>query len=279
MRFIRLVAMDIREGFAVLWRWYAVSGVFFVLCIASLYLQAAAPDFSGMRFTLGDYLVNDVAGMKQFIVLDHEPFRFPVAWAVMFLLVAYVTLWYPYRDLMGSGKQVVIAGGSRWAWWLAKCVWVMVAVGAFFILAFAVASVWTFAAGGEYSVRVSERLPELLAFSPAQVTQPPYEVLSCLLGVPVVTAALCLIQLLLSLLIRPALSYAVTVAILFLSAFYFNPWLIGNYLMAARSAALMQGGVDAVMGLTLSVTLIVAVSIGGGLVFSHMDILNKEDLS
>lgn len=279
MKFLRLFAMDVREGFAALGRWYLVAAAFFALSIASLHLQAAFFRFDALRFTFGDYLVGFVAGMKPFDPNLGERFQFPLAWAVLFLLVAYLTLWYPYHDLMGSGKQVVVVGGSRWAWWLAKCAWVAVAVGAFFLIGMAIAAIWTLVSGGALSMRISEELPQVLQFPIMQGRHPSYDALPCLLLVPAATISLCLVQLFLSLVARPPLGYVATLSILFLSAFYFSPWLIGNYLMTARSASMMAGGVQTGEGVVLAAAMAAVVVVGGGFVFSHKDILNKEDLS
>lgn len=279
MRFLRLFLVDVREGFVSLWRWYAVSIVFFVLCIVALYLQAASFRYDAISFSLGDYLVSFVAGMSPFDPNLGEPFHLPITWIVLFLLVSYLTLWYPYRDLMGAGKQIMVVGGSRWAWWLAKCAWIATTVTAFFLIALFVAATWTLVSGGDFSLHTSAHLPELMDFICISGLEVSYDAHACLVAIPAATIALCLVQLLLSLVIRPPLSYVATLAMLFVSAFYYNPWLIGNYLMAARSSSMMPNGLSAEHGVMLAGVLALTVVVGGGMVLSRKDILNKEELS
>lgn len=62
------------------------------------------------------------------------PWALPVVLLLVCSLVFYLTLDYPYRDLAGMGKQLIVAAGSRWGWWLSKCAWVISAVSVFFAL-------------------------------------------------------------------------------------------------------------------------------------------------
>ena len=98
-------------------------------------------------------------------------------------------------------------------------------------------------------------------------------------GIPVALSALCLVQLAVSVNVNPLAAFAVTAAILFLSAFYLNDFALGTYLMIARSALVIHAGVDSAMGIGLSVLVGAAAVFVGGAAFARHDVLGKEALS
>lgn len=278
MKFIRCFVFDLREGWTALWRWYIATAVLFSLLTLSLHLGSAGR-MEG-PFSLGDYLVSYMAGMKSYFFTPEEPFRFPVAWGATLMFVAYLTLWYPYHDLMGMGKQVMVSVGSRWAWWFAKCAWVVCSVGLFWAIGCMTAGVWTLLSGGSFSLNISGALPDILDFRLADVASASHDLeMFLFIGIPGALVALCLVQLMASLLLRPVMSYALTLSLLMLSLFYQSPWLIGNELMAARSMSLLLEGVPVLGGIVVSATLSTASVVVGGLLFSWIDIFDKEGYS
>lgn len=279
MKLLRMIAVDLREGTRAMAGWYGVATVVFALLAIALHVQAALCGYPGKVFSLGDYLLFFTAGMRQFAPWAGERFQFPSAWAAVFLLGTYMTLWYPYRDLMGMGKQMIAVGGSRWVWWISKCVWVVCSTTLFAGIGIAVAAGAALVTGGAMDLRVAEIMPTLLNLIPAQTCDPPYEVLPQLALVPLALASLCLVQLAFSLLLKPLFSYMATVALLFLSAFYFSPWLPGEYLMVVRSAVFTKVGFGASTGVLLCAALACAACVVGGWAFSRMDVLNKENMS
>ena len=88
--------------------------------------------------------------------------------------------------------------------------------------------------------------------------------------------AICLIQLLLSIMIRPMLSYVFTVVYLFASAFYDRDWLLGGFIMSIRVDGLAHDGLSPVVGSVLSGIVVVCVALVGMIVVSRIDIVEKE---
>lgn len=104
-----------------------------------------------------------------------------------------------------------------------------------------------------------------------------YELLYPILLIPFALSALLLIQLAISLLVRPILGFVSTMVILYGSAFFLSPWLIGNYLMVARTDVVRTAGVSVPMGILLSLSLILAAVLVGGFLFSRFNIINRGD--
>lgn len=277
MRYVRYLGLDLREGWRCLGRWYGAAVGMFLLVVGALRLMAGVP-FA--ELSLGDYLVAFTSGMKEQVYTASEPFRFPAMWAAVFLFAAYLTLWFPHRDLAGMGARVLVVGGSKRSWWLAKCTWTVLAVLLFWVMAWAVVLGWTALSGGVLSLSTLEKLPEVLQM---RITGVPFDpaalALFLFVGVPVATCALCLLQLAVSFATGPLVGYAASVSVLLLSAFTVSPWLIGNAMMAARCADLVFAGVSVADGLVAcTVVALCSVAVGGAL-FCRGDVLGGKELS
>lgn len=278
MSTLKFIAFDVRNGIARYWWKYLVAfGVSLLFSLALSSELSRAQQQLGLPTappTLGDCLVNLVAGIPRYVFDAGYPFPFPASWLLVFLLVAYLTLAYPYRDLMGSGRQLVLASGSRLSWWASKCVWAALSVLAFFLALGVGAVLWTVIAGGDLGLQVSAAAPTALSFGIDRSVLHPWQVGGWFFAAAVlVTIALCLVQMLVSLVIKPLLSFVVTVAILFFSAFFQTDALVGSYLMAARSSYFVNGGMQAPIGVAIALGIIVVAAVIGGLYFKNMDIM------
>lgn len=277
MRFAQFLLLDIRSSF----RECAVfSGAFAVMiaaAVSALWLTSAAYGIDWACFTLGDNLVGILGGMRQVEPgLQITRYRLPGVWLLMILLVAYAPLTYPYRNLMGFGKQIVVAGGSRRLWWMAKCAWVVLYVSVLCVIAFCVVAAMTACVGADLSLAVSGGSLDAVDVNMADLVEPPWDVIPFLVMVPAVLVCLCVVQLALSLVIRPVLSFVVTLSILMVSLYSSIPALLGSYLMAARTSCLFVSGFDVSGGITLCVVISCFAVAAGLAVFDHMDIMSKE---
>ena len=87
---------------------------------------------------------------------------------------------------------------------------------------------------------------------------------------------LALVQLILSLILKPVQSYFVLAGYLFAGAYIQNPVFFGNYAMGARNALLVSTGLTMPFGILLGIWLAV-LSIGiGYFVFQYRDILGSD---
>ncbi len=289
----RLFASDIRYGLL-----SAVAGRLALVALVSLFvfflsytaLLVNVPELEG-RLTFGEGLLCMFRGMMPYSPASGRPFQFPMAWFALFVSALYVTADYPFRDLGGMGSHMIVACGSRWAWWLAKCGWVVACALACLAIPAVICAVATLASGGDWSVAVRPDIAASLragdvasqdggaAFGEVGAdvaSQATVGIAPAVAALAVSLAAIAIAQLVVSLLVNPVIGLAVSVSVLLLSAFFRYWWLPGNYLMLARTNALMRGGFDPMAGMVLSALLIAALVIVGGLAFSRMDILGRE---
>lgn len=271
----QMIAVDIKEGMLEVRWWLAAAALLFSVQSASLFLSASAQDLPA-TFSLGEHLFSYLEGMLPFTGGADNTFHLPIAWTVLALYGAYLTLWYPANSLAGFGRQLLVAAKSRWAWWFSKCLWVFLVCLAYCAIGLAVACVATGLTGGSFEITTPDNLVKLYGWD-QQSRYNPGTAATFLLFVPLSLASICMVQLTASIFISPALAFALTISQLFFAAFFhLVPILPGNYLMAARSLALFPEGYNPVLGIVLSLAIIDICVLAGGSAFSRLDILTKE---
>ena len=275
MRLLTLIGADLRSSWEILWRWYVGAAAMFAIMALMFQLQASSLGHQAVAFSAGDYLVSFWAGIKQYTLMDGEPFRFPAAWALAVLVGLCLTLGYPVRSAGGMGILTTVACGSRGRWWLAKCTWTLIALALYGLVAVSVAVLAAVVSGGTPGFTIHEELPTILGFRPSQTAPGPYDPLPFFAALALVGVGLALVQLALAMAFAAPVAFGCNVAALFLSAFYCSPWLVGNYLMAARSSVFMTGGMELWQALLAALFLGVASIVCGGLWFARKDLLAK----
>ena len=271
MMTIRLVLGDLKDSAR--WGWWklAVVVVTFALLCGALVSQSSVPSDR----TWGDYIAYMLAGAYVPLPDSQTPYQFPAPWMLALLAIAFMTLGYPYENMIGVGKHVMLLSGSRSTWWLSKCMWVAVHATSFFISAFGVSFVFVVLTGGSLSLVVTTGLANAMYLSSYTYTAGASVAGFCVCAF-LALLAICLIQLLLSIMIRPMLSYVFTVVDLFAWAFYARDWLLGGFIMSIRVDGLAHDGLSPVVGSVLSGIVVVCVALVGMIVVSRIDIVEKE---
>lgn len=243
--------------------------------IAFTVLVGKAVGYEGIRWNLAGTLGSCFGGINEFRPDMGDRFRFPAAWMVTLTSIAYVPLSYPYRDLMGFGRSVLISSGSRGSWWLSKCLWTVVVTLLSCCLVLVICVAGALLSGDGLGLDMTGQTPLAIGFMPTAL-EGSYDLSRYFLSVPFLLCALCLMQMSLSLALKPVLSLAFTAALLLGSAFVMHPLLPGNYLMAARTAVVAEGGMSPVVGIVLAAVIGAASVLLGYQYFSRMDCMDKE---
>ena len=282
MRLANLVWCDLKNGLIKNCLFYVVTLMLFVFYSAALsFMKIFKVSASGglvSELTFGDYAINVFWGMKEYVYDPRDPFTYPALWMLTILLVAYFSISFPYKDLMGVGKHLLVASGSRYLWWFSKCIWVLLSILVFFLTAAAALVLWTLLTGGTLSFDISPGLPALLGVDEFLLKPWPWDVRAFFVSMILIITSLCLAQLLVSLILRPLFSFMLIVSVLLMSAYFQSPFLLGNFTMGARSAVFLTSGIDPYQGIVVGLCLCIGVTVTGALVFKQMDILNREKL-
>jgi len=277
VRALNLILLDIRKGLFLVWYRGILACALFFLVNMTLFRQSELIGEQSVALTLGDYYVSLFTGIKASELRPDRPIILPFLWLAVLSSILYFTLSYPIKDLEGIGKHLIVLSGSRLKWWGAKCIWILIVVSLFFLMWLTVTVIWIIATKGSLNVTVSSNISTILGLKPEMLVQPPQGITEFVIVTYISILALCLFQMLVSLCLTPILAFMTSTAILLLSVYSLNPYLIGNYLMATRSQVFVFSGVDSLTGFILSVGIILAVTVFGGMYFKRMDILVKEN--
>lgn len=275
MRFIACLKMDLREGFRESGRNYVLLALATVVVLAFSVLNEMTAAKEIPANSWGEYISACFGGIPPYDPQRDPFFRFPVTWLPMVLAVIFVTLSYPYRDLYGFGKYVLVQSGSRACWWASKCLWVVISTLMSWLVLNAVCLAFTALFGGRFSADVGERALCLLVKTESQ-DGGSLSIAAFIVYCPIVLSSLSVVQLVISLAVGPVLGFAASSAILLTSAYYCSPLLLGNYLMVARVQPVLSGGVSPKYGAAYALVTIFVASIAGGAFFCRMDCLGKE---
>lgn len=266
--------MDLQEGLRESWKRYVALAVVCVVVLAfSDLLTLAYGDTP--TYSWGENMAACLVGISPYNPQTDGIFTFPVAWMFVLMVLLFVTLTYPYRDLLGYGRSVLVLSGSRVAWWASKCLWVVISTLLAYLVVAATCVLGTLAVSGGFDVQANET-----AFMYVLKTAPdvglPANLAGFLDAAPLMLCGLGLLQLALSLLVGPVLSFGAMAALLLSSAYLYVPFLPGEYLMAARTANVLSGGFEPSAGVLYAMALTLASAVLGGIYFRKMDCLQKE---
>lgn len=280
--FFKILKYDLKNTIIKKYKNYILT--FFVFCwfLLDAYMRILNSDISIKDVTITEMVMFIFNGMKEYIPGGDESFAFPMMWMVIFVLLLFFTLYYPYNDIMGYGKNVLIASTSRTVWWLSKCVTTICICIVYFFTAALSIFIFAFSFGLKFELTVKPEvfsrllilggMPEGFNLSP----EPLYMVLTVFVLPFIFAIAMCLLQMLLTLIIRPFASIIVITAIFMVSSYYVSPFMIGNYAMTQRSICFVSNGVNPVVGVIVMASIIVFSIVVSTVLFNRYEILEKE---
>ncbi len=280
MKYIKLFRFDLVHGILRKPLLAAVPVLITFLACLDLSARTAAlvsADSFGqeIRMSFGDVLMYIYGGLGPF----PQPGNPPARWAAVFLLLCFLTLQYPYQDMQGMGQQILIRTKSRAVWWLSKCSWNLLSAAVYHSMIFFTAGLFCAVCRGP---DLTGEIHKALLYAVFQVDKKemaqntgawPF----AMLFVPVlVSFGLSLLQMVLSLYLKPVCSFLGTALLLISSAYCFSPYLIGNYAMTMRYGQVVTDGVSETVGAVLSLILVFGCTAAGALRFRRYDMLNRD---
>lgn len=207
-----------------------------------------------------------------------DSFRFPIRWLFPYMLVLFFTLDYARNDLTHGGTQVLTRTHNRALWWMSKCIWNTMTVLSCFVVELIVWFLLT------YLVRKTEvfSLNNILFEGIFNANLPEqgalkweYACTFCLLPV-IVCVSISLIQMTLTLYVKPVFAYLIAVIYYIAGIYYVTPMLLSNYALTVRSSTIGLYNFQPKTGLFLCVVSgVIAVSVGIARLY-RMDLLNRD---
>lgn len=287
MTFIRILKCDIIAGILTKWNKYLTTFVIFLAFSLFLFLERNVVEYVNPAVlqgpaTLGDYLFYIIAGSDSFdlkslgIASGTLDFELPTSWIIYFLWLLYITLYYPYDDLAGHGKHMLALSKNRTYWWLSKCCWAILSVLTYFATALAAVVFFSLISGASMTLEISNYLPYNMITDHEHMYPGPWDIRSLLFLTVLVGIAICMLQLLLSLVVKPLQGYVIMCVYIFCCSYFNAPALVGNFSMASRSIVFVSTGMKMQNQVIICFWIISACLLMGNILFNKMDVLNKE---
>lgn len=280
MKFIRYLQFDLEQGIfrnRALWISPIIIAIITFLDFASKAYKFFYYEVIEEFVSYGDYLFYLYGGMQEYRPELHDAFRFPIVWIVVFLVAPFALLNYPFKDMYGNGQQILVRSGSRMSWWMAKCCWNFLGTFLyhFIILITGIGLCVAF------RMNISERIHVdfiTLAFEIGfqEIWNPLVLQIMAILLPLFVSASINMLQMTLSLFVKPVFSFLFVCVLLLASAYLLSPTMIGNYAMLYRHDWMLKSGVSVSVGYGIC-GILLSVSVVLGLVkFRFYDIIEKE---
>lgn len=283
MKYIKLLWFDVFHGLLRKPLLFAIPVIVALIACFDLVGRVAELNSFGYFSTktqagFADFVMYIYGGMDTYIPGLGEPFMFPVRWLVVFLSVVFITLDYPYKDMQGYGQQILIRTKGRMAWWLSKCGWNTLCILVYHGLVFLSVALFCAITKSDFTGGLNKNLIYVVfqverIHMASDTTIWTYDMLL----LPIfVSFGMNMLQMTLSLFIKPAFSFLITAFLMISSAYFTTPYLVGNYAMPIRYDVVITNGVSAKTGVIISAAIALLAIIAGSIRFRRYDILNRD---
>ena len=214
MMFFRSLRYDLKNGCASSFKKYLL-----VLCMAAAfcfdyyirYRTFCTLNSVSTPSSLADYVFYIFAGKEEYKPVIGQSFSFPSIWTLLFVFAMFITLIYPFKDLNGFGKFVLINTRSRKTWWYSKCCWIIVTMAIINMIILSAIMIFGLITKASFSGEVSEYC---IAISNNKFDYYMYK--SFHIGLKLVLpffimVAMSMLQMTISLVVKPNVSFMLTV--------------------------------------------------------------------
>lgn len=283
MKFIKMIWFDIYNGL--------VKNILLFILPVAITIPAAIDTIYKMNnyshlnnnmsydSSMGNVWMSLYGGMEKYIPTPDNPFNFPVIWTIIMLIGAFLVLNYPIRDMLGTGKQYLVQGGSRKKWWISKIIWNVLSTLVYHGMIILTMIIICLIAGVRIRLGIDISLMEYI-FEFKQlinwnfVSTIPITVIL----LPIVISVLMnLIQMLLCLFINPTYSFLVNCMLVVASALLMKQSLVYNYAIPLRYGWIFADGFNYMNGYVITIAGLLIVVVLGLLRFSRYDIIKKGE--
>ena len=157
-----------------------------------------------------------------------------------------------------------------------KCIWVALTCLLGCTIIVLVAAIWTLVQGQGLTTVLHSDALYLAAMLMGPFKADMLDGAGFMLCIVVVLCSLSLLQLFLSIFLRPSISFLSMILLLIASAYAQTWYLPGNYLMFVRWGGFVEGGVDMWVGMMLCLGVALVFGVVGFGYFCKMDLVDRE---
>ena len=281
---LKQVKQDLMQSISMEYIRYILAFIIILLLISEfcfkVHMYSLVGKLSSYSFSVGDIFLNMFKGIKEFNPRDGNTFEMPTNYIFINMFLAFIVGNYPVKDLHGFGKNVLVRSKSRSLWWLSKCAWNVMIVFLFYAFMYG----FSLAIGivsDNVNINPTIDISKAMAYMNIEQTPLHMQISACIIGLiilPICTSmALSMMQMTLTFITTPIISYLIIVTILVASAFYKSQFLIGNYFMMIRNGSYITNGINSVQGLIIDgIIFFISLTIGY-LYFNRYDVMNGNE--
>lgn len=198
----------------------------------------------------------------------------PMEWLLAAGFCLLLNLRFFLQDLTLNGQQLMVRSGSRARWFLSKCLWNLTSCFLYFCI---LGGCGVLMAGGNAALRTNpDLLGLLLNTAPSPVLSSFQSVAGGLILPCLTVAALSLLEMTLSMAVKPIPALILCVGLLVLSICGNSGWILGTGAMTIRNQWVVPNGVSAAAVTAVALGTILLCTVLGAAFFRRMDILPSE---
>lgn len=237
-----------------------------------------------LKGSYGDAILYLFKGIEEYIPDSGAPFKIPVQFFLINIVLSIFIGNYALRDIHGYGKLKLVRCQSRLEWWISKCIWNIGSVlGYYFCLFLGVGiiclvnikNVDTSSLLSAMEAHTSVILHLFICDNPNSINSA--TLLLSAICLPLVTSiSLSLIQMVLEFITLPSISYIFLITIYIFSTFYMKWFMPGNYMMMYRMNVINQHGIKFESAMVTNFIVIIGGLFIGYLLFKRYDVLAAE---
>ena len=233
------VQYDIRIGIRK--RWYNYLLLLIPLTLLVLDMQRKFELYQ-TNLSFFNLLAGLFLGCKEYDKSMGSSFEIPLSYMSFLLFNALINGWYPRREMSKRGSLSMMRMGDEKIWWYSKCIWGIINAFQFVILiTAAVFIVHIFVGTGQ--VGIDDTIC-YLADIPVKNQNNMCIIIYTLCSGFFTFSVLNQLQIFLQLILSPVVAMVVHIVIMVLSAFDFQIYYVGNYIMLLRSSVCRNDGIS-----------------------------------
>lgn len=228
-----------------------------------------------IRFSVCECLFYLFRGVSEAAGSD-EYFELPLNYLSMNFFLAILIANFAVSDEAGYARTLLIQSKSRLCWWAGRCVWNVAVVLMYYAAIFAGSTAACLLSGKcDGFFRIHEETMQFILQGSGRIeTVSPADAFLLFAAAVAMAVAVSFFQMLLALIVKPAVSLMVIVVLYGLSAYVLSAALPGNYMMLLRSSLVVQGGVSPYRGLWISAAAMAVCFLAGLLYLRKRDVLD-----
>jgi hypothetical protein len=251
-------------------KWIFAAIIQLFLCIRSF----GEVSFYSGAYDLLSELLPVMGGAREYVLSADSSFQLPAYWFLFHVYLFFLIGFYPVSELYLGNGQALIRTRSRKIWIVSKLFSIFLNITLYYGCFLLLLLIGNLLHGGEIIPRNGIIGLGGIAIFNKSIS----DLFVAFILLPLlVSVALGVIQILMSLFLDPVLSFMAVVGYLIASVFWMNPLLIGNFSMLYRQDWISgKATIDITTGTVLCFVLTVVALILGVIMFQRKDILPAE---